>query len=31
VAEIATVGVASVLIPWPGAADNHQEQVIKIT
>lgn len=24
-AEIATVGVASVLIPWPGAADNHQE------
>jgi UDP-N-acetylglucosamine--N-acetylmuramyl-(pentapeptide) pyrophosphoryl-undecaprenol N-acetylglucosamine transferase len=25
VAEIATVGVASVLIPWPGAADNHQE------
>ena len=25
VAEIATVGVASVLIPWPAAADNHQE------
>lgn len=25
IAEIATVGVASVLIPWPGAANNHQE------
>ena len=25
VAEIATVGVASILIPWPEAADNHQE------
>ena len=25
VAEIATVGVAAVLVPWPGAADNHQE------
>ena len=24
VAEIATLGVASVLVPWPGAADNHQ-------
>ena len=24
VAEIATVGLASVLIPWAGAADNHQ-------
>jgi UDP-N-acetylglucosamine--N-acetylmuramyl-(pentapeptide) pyrophosphoryl-undecaprenol N-acetylglucosamine transferase len=25
VAEIATVGVASVLVPWPDAADGHQE------
>lgn len=25
VAEIATVGVASILIPWPEAADGHQE------
>lgn len=25
VAEIATVGVASVLVPWSGAAENHQE------
>lgn len=25
VAEIATVGIAAVLVPWPGAADNHQE------
>lgn len=25
VAEIATVGMASVLVPWSGAADNHQE------
>ena len=25
VAEIATVGVAAVLIPWPDAADGHQE------
>ena len=25
VAEIATVGVASVLVPWAGAAGNHQE------
>jgi UDP-N-acetylglucosamine--N-acetylmuramyl-(pentapeptide) pyrophosphoryl-undecaprenol N-acetylglucosamine transferase len=25
VAEIATVGVAAILVPWPGAADNHQE------
>lgn len=25
VAEIAAVGVASVLVPWPGAAENHQE------
>jgi UDP-N-acetylglucosamine--N-acetylmuramyl-(pentapeptide) pyrophosphoryl-undecaprenol N-acetylglucosamine transferase len=25
IAEIATVGVAAVLIPWPGAADGHQE------
>jgi UDP-N-acetylglucosamine--N-acetylmuramyl-(pentapeptide) pyrophosphoryl-undecaprenol N-acetylglucosamine transferase len=25
VAEVATVGVAAVLIPWPGAADGHQE------
>jgi UDP-N-acetylglucosamine--N-acetylmuramyl-(pentapeptide) pyrophosphoryl-undecaprenol N-acetylglucosamine transferase len=25
VAEIATVGVASILVPWPDAADNHQE------
>lgn len=25
VAEIATVGVASVLVPWPDAADAHQE------
>ena len=24
VAEIATVGVASILVPWAGAADNHQ-------
>lgn len=24
VAEIATVGLASVLVPWAGAADNHQ-------
>jgi UDP-N-acetylglucosamine--N-acetylmuramyl-(pentapeptide) pyrophosphoryl-undecaprenol N-acetylglucosamine transferase len=24
VAELATVGVASVLVPWPGAAENHQ-------
>lgn len=24
-AEIATVGVAAILVPWPGAADNHQE------
>lgn len=24
VAEIATLGVASVLVPWPGAADDHQ-------
>lgn len=24
VAEIATVGIASVLVPWAGAADNHQ-------
>lgn len=26
VAEIATVGVAAVLVPWAGAADNHQLQ-----
>lgn len=25
VAEIATVGVPAILVPWPGAADNHQE------
>jgi UDP-N-acetylglucosamine--N-acetylmuramyl-(pentapeptide) pyrophosphoryl-undecaprenol N-acetylglucosamine transferase len=25
IAEIATVGVASVLVPWPDAADGHQE------
>lgn len=25
VAEIATVGIASVLVPWAGAAENHQE------
>ncbi|MFZ4112008.1 MAG: UDP-N-acetylglucosamine--N-acetylmuramyl-(pentapeptide) pyrophosphoryl-undecaprenol N-acetylglucosamine transferase [Ilumatobacteraceae bacterium] len=25
VAEIATVGVAAVLVPWPDAAENHQE------
>ena len=25
VAEIATVGVASILVPWPDAADGHQE------
>lgn len=25
VAEISAIGVASVLVPWPGAADNHQE------
>lgn len=25
IAEIATVGLASVLVPWPGSADNHQE------
>ncbi|MEY3266194.1 MAG: UDP-N-acetylglucosamine--N-acetylmuramyl-(pentapeptide) pyrophosphoryl-undecaprenol [Actinomycetota bacterium] len=25
VAEIATVGIAAVVVPWPGAADNHQE------
>ena len=25
VAEIATVGVAAVLVPWPDAADGHQE------
>ena len=25
VAEIATVGVAAIIVPWPGAADNHQE------
>ena len=25
VAEIATVGVASLLVPWPDAADGHQE------
>ena len=25
VAEIATVGVASILVPWPDAADAHQE------
>ena len=25
VAEIATLGVPSILIPWAGAADNHQE------
>ena len=25
VAEVATVGVPAVLVPWPGAADNHQE------
>ena len=24
VAEIATLGVASVLVPWPGASENHQ-------
>lgn len=24
VAEIATIGVASILVPWAGAADNHQ-------
>ena len=24
VAEIATVGIASVLVPWSGATDNHQ-------
>jgi UDP-N-acetylglucosamine--N-acetylmuramyl-(pentapeptide) pyrophosphoryl-undecaprenol N-acetylglucosamine transferase len=24
VAEIATVGVASILVPWAGAVDNHQ-------
>ena len=26
VAEITTLGVPSILIPWAGAADNHQEQ-----
>ena len=25
VAEVATVGVPAILVPWPGAADNHQE------
>ena len=25
VAEIASVGVPAVLVPWPGAADNHQD------
>jgi UDP-N-acetylglucosamine--N-acetylmuramyl-(pentapeptide) pyrophosphoryl-undecaprenol N-acetylglucosamine transferase len=25
VAEIATVGVPAVLVPWPGAAENHQD------
>lgn len=25
IAEIAAIGVASILVPWPGAADNHQE------
>lgn len=25
VAEIATAGIASVLVPWSGAADNHQQ------
>ena len=25
VAEISTVGVASILVPWPGAADHHQD------
>lgn len=25
IAEIAAVGVASVLVPWPSAAENHQE------
>ena len=24
VAEIATIGIASILVPWAGAADNHQ-------
>jgi UDP-N-acetylglucosamine--N-acetylmuramyl-(pentapeptide) pyrophosphoryl-undecaprenol N-acetylglucosamine transferase len=26
IGEISTLGVASILIPWAGAADNHQEQ-----
>jgi len=26
IGEIATLGVASILVPWAGAADNHQEQ-----
>ena len=26
VAEIATVGIAAVVVPWSGAADNHQER-----
>jgi UDP-N-acetylglucosamine--N-acetylmuramyl-(pentapeptide) pyrophosphoryl-undecaprenol N-acetylglucosamine transferase len=25
VAEVATVGIASVFVPWPGATDGHQE------
>lgn len=25
IAEIASIGVASVLVPWPGAAENHQD------
>lgn len=24
IAELATVGMPSVLVPWPGAAENHQ-------
>ena len=26
IAEIATIGIASVIVPWAGAADNHQQQ-----
>jgi len=26
IGEISTLGVASILVPWAGAADNHQEQ-----
>jgi UDP-N-acetylglucosamine--N-acetylmuramyl-(pentapeptide) pyrophosphoryl-undecaprenol N-acetylglucosamine transferase len=29
VAEIATVGVASVLVPWAGAADDHQTENVR--